>query len=71
MSCESLSLDAATFVSVYGITWNVLIANYAKHEHVEETLKWFLSMSCEGLSPDATTFVVVYGIARKLVDCFV
>ena len=45
MSCESLSLDAATFVSVYGITWNVLIANYAKHEHVEEALKWFISMT--------------------------
>ena len=72
------ALDAATFVFVYGIAWNVLIANYAEHDHVEETLKWFLSMSCEGLSLDTTIFVdalwitleCVYGIACKLVDCF-
>ena len=70
MSYEDLSLDAATFVSVYGITWNVLIAIYVEHEHVEETLKWFIPMSCEELSLDATTFVAVYAIACKLVDSF-
>ena len=63
MSCEGSSLDAATFVFVYGIAWNVLIANYVEHEHVEEALKWFISMSYEGLPPDVATFVVVYGIA--------
>ena len=63
MSCEGLSLDATTFISVYGIAWNVVIADYVEHEHVEEALKWFISMSCEGLSLDATTFVVVNGIA--------
>ena len=62
MSCEGLSLDVTTFVSVYGIAWNVLITNYDEHEHVEEALKWFICMSCEGLSLDATTFVVVNGI---------
>ena len=55
---------AATFVSVYGITWNVLIANYVEHEHVEEALKWFISMSREGLSPDATTFVAVMTFSK-------
>ena len=39
MSCEGLSLDATTFISVYGIAWNVVIADYVEHEHVEEALK--------------------------------
>ena len=63
MSCKGLSLDAATFDSIYGLACNVLIANYAEHDHVEEALKWFISMSYEGLSPNASTTVVVYGIA--------
>ena len=33
------------FVFVYGIAWNVLIAIYVEHEHVEEALKWFISMT--------------------------
>ena len=63
MSCEGLSLDAATFVSIYGKAWNVFVANYAQRDVVEEALRCFISLSCEGLSPDATTFVVVYEIA--------
>ena len=66
MCCDGLSLDAATFASVYGITWNVLTANYVEHEHVVEALNWFISMSYEVFSLDATTFVVVYGIAWNL-----
>ena len=58
-----LVFGCCNFVSVYGIAWNVSIVNYAKHEHVEEALKWFISMRCEGLFPDAATFVVVYGLA--------
>ena len=44
MSCEGSSLGATILVSIYGIACNALIANYAKHEHVEEALKWFISM---------------------------
>ena len=44
--CRALAKAQEVFDNLQdqdGIAWNVLIANYDEHEHVEEALKWFKS----------------------------
>ena len=43
------------------VAFSFLDKDYVEQEHVEEVLKWFITMSCMGLFFNIASFVVVYG----------
>eukprot|EP00250_Pteridium_aquilinum_P016296 c23034_g6_i2 orf=2-916(+) len=49
------------------VSWNVLIAAYARHDHGEEALNYYEKMQREGFSPDAFTFASILKACGSIV----
>ncbi|KAH7443656.1 hypothetical protein KP509_02G044500 [Ceratopteris richardii] len=48
------------------VTWNILIAGYAQHEHSKEALEAFIRMKAGGFQPDAFTFSSILRACSRL-----
>ena len=71
MYCKCGSIDEAynVFEDISEkdtVSWNTMIAGYARHGFGKEALKIFESMKMAGIRPDDVTLVIYYNITNAL-----